>query len=102
MGTIVILRRDVGERVRAGPGPDPEMSLTGLREGRARTAAHSSALEAYGRRMDRPPPRQGDVSTGASGAVRIFTGPMADLAFVLLTIAVFGLLALVVKGVERL
>jgi len=27
---------------------------------------------------------------------------MADLAFVLLSIAVFGLLALVVKGVERL
>jgi hypothetical protein len=33
---------------------------------------------------------------------RVFGGDMADVAFVLLTLAVFGVLALVVKGVEKL
>jgi hypothetical protein len=37
-----------------------------------------------------------------TGSPQVFTGAMADLAFVLLSIAVFALLALVVKGVERL
>ena len=39
---------------------------------------------------------------GPPGPGRVFNGPMADLAFVLLSIGVFALLALVVKGVERL
>ena len=38
----------------------------------------------------------------AQGCAEVFTGLMADLAFVLLSIAVFVVLALVVKGVERL
>jgi hypothetical protein len=33
---------------------------------------------------------------------RVFAVSMADLAFVVLTIVVFAVLALVVKGVERL
>ena len=39
---------------------------------------------------------------GQRGCARVFTGLMPDLAFVLLSIGVFVVLALVVKGVERL
>jgi len=52
--------------------------------------------------MDLRPRCQGRVRTVLAGPELIFTGPMADLAFVLLSILIFGLLALVVKGVERL
>ena len=59
-------------------------------------------LGPYGRRMDRRSGCQGRVRKALAGPELIFTGPMADVAFVLLSILVFGLLALVVKGVERL
>ena len=42
------------------------------------------------------------LGTSDSSSAGLFTGRMADVAFVLLTLGVFGLLALVVKGVERL
>jgi hypothetical protein len=44
----------------------------------------------------------GRRQTGACDGEQGFAWRMADLAFVLLTIAVFAVLALVVKGVERL
>jgi hypothetical protein len=38
----------------------------------------------------------------AEPCARVLGSDMADVAFVLLTLAVFGVLALVVKGVEKL
>jgi len=49
------------------------------------------------------PPRVRDASRCSPRGPRgVFTWPMADLAFVLLTIGVFAILALVVKGMEKL
>ena len=45
---------------------------------------------------------QGIVRPALAGRRERFARPMADLAFLLLTVAVFAVLALVVKGVERL